>query len=149
MAGPPCSGKTTYAKKLLKENPNLRRLSRDDLRSMLHGSYVFDNRYTETFITKIITLLADELRSNGKSVLIDATHCKMKYIDDIVNSLVKTPDDLSRVQIVVMRCPYWLQRVRNLYRYLRTGMWIPSKVSKDMNKNYRKLLEELKIKTEV
>lgn len=73
MRGLPASGKSTYAKQLVDEAPNVyKRINRDDLRMM------FDNGYTsngnEKFIKKVRDILIVKALGEGKSVVVDDTN---------------------------------------------------------------------------
>lgn len=70
MRGLPGSGKSTYAKNLLKENPNMyKRINRDDLRAM------FDNGHwskgNEKFVKQVREMLIIKALEDGKHVLVD------------------------------------------------------------------------------
>jgi predicted kinase len=73
MRGLPASGKSTYAKQLVDEAPNVyKRINRDDLRMM------FDNGYTsngnEKFVRKVRDILIIKALEEGKSVVVDDTN---------------------------------------------------------------------------
>lgn len=73
MRGLPASGKSTYAKQLVDEAPNVyKRINRDDLRMM------FDNGYTsngnEKFVKKVRDILIVKALEEGKSVVVDDTN---------------------------------------------------------------------------
>ena len=73
MRGLPGSGKSTYAKNLLAENPNAyKRINRDDLRMM------FDNGYgsngNEKFIRQVRDMLITKALESGKHVIVDDTN---------------------------------------------------------------------------
>lgn len=75
LKGLPASGKTTFAKKYVLDNPLTIRVNRDDIRSMLtpnfkHGSSM------EGLVTLTEDLLIKEGLSNGYSVIVDATNLR-------------------------------------------------------------------------
>lgn len=85
--GLPASGKTTWAKELLKSNPNAyKRINNDDLRKM------FDNmQYSqdmEKFIKKAVDALVLLALEEGKHVILDNTHLSESSVNRI-KKLVK------------------------------------------------------------
>lgn len=76
--GIPASGKSTWAKEWVAEDPENRiRLNRDDLRSMI-GATGFDYS-TEQLVTHIQQEGARKALKAGKSVVIDDTNLRAKY----------------------------------------------------------------------
>ena len=73
LKGLPASGKSTYAKQLVKDKPGMyKRINRDDLRHMLDG-YHFTNS-NEKFIKKTRDWLVQQALHAGKHVIIDDTN---------------------------------------------------------------------------
>jgi predicted kinase len=139
MCGPPCSGKTTLAKKLAQEDRGTMRLNRDELRTMLRGKYVSGHQATEAMCTHLVEKGMRIALRLGMDVILDATHCKWKYIED---SKALAPQGV-KFEYVICDVPYWKQRWRNFWRYLKTGIWIPSGVSKAMDRNFRETLKRI------
>lgn len=86
--GLPGSGKTTWAKAMLKAHPyKYKRVNKDDLRMM-----VDDNQYSkenEKIILELRDILIISLLKEGKSVIVDDTNLHPKHfarISDIINS---------------------------------------------------------------
>lgn len=81
LRGIPASGKSTWTKQFLAENPQFKRVNKDSLRRMLIG----DN--WDVGIEKIVHQLQEQaietLLGRGKSVLLDNTHLKEKYFTEI------------------------------------------------------------------
>lgn len=82
MKGLPGSGKSTYAKKIVAENPEqYKRINLDDLRAMFdNGSYSKSN---ETFIRSIRDMLILKTLESGKSVIVDDTNLSEKNLTRI------------------------------------------------------------------
>lgn len=71
--GLPSSGKTTFAKELIKKEPGkYKRINKDDLRAML-DSGVWSKK-NEEFIIKIRDIIAAEALIHGSSVIVDDTN---------------------------------------------------------------------------
>jgi len=139
LIGPPCSGKTTWCKQHLKSCSYIR-VNRDELRIMLKGRYVVGNKVVESICNDLVIDSIYRAYKNNTSIIIDATHCKFKYITDIQSKI--NLDNVS-YSYTIFKVPYWKQRYRNFFRYLRTGIWIPKEVSKNMNKNFNETIKEL------
>lgn len=143
MIGPPCSGKSTLSKELVSDDIGILRLNRDELRSMLRGKYVVGDKLVEALVTEIINFSIDRLIRSGNDVVIDATNCKQKTINNILKVI---PEGYSpEVKYIVCDIPYWKQRWRNLLRYLTTGIWIPRHIAKVMHYNFLALKEKLNL----
>ncbi len=107
LRGLPGSGKSTYAKQLLEENPNAyKRINRDDLRMM------FDNGYTSTgnekFIKKVRDLLIIKALEEGKHVIVDDTNLSEKNktrIQQLIDQFNKEHNDSVQIEIIEMKTP--------------------------------------------
>lgn len=81
------SGKSTYAKNKVENNPNWIRINRDSLRAMFFGDHL-NGYYVHKDIgkrEKFITLVQEELIEIGlywsnKNIILDNTHLEEKYI---------------------------------------------------------------------
>lgn len=93
--GLPASGKSTWAKEKVSENPNsYKRISKDDLRAMFDNSKFSHD--SEKFIMKVrdsLILLAIE---NGKHVIVDDTNLAPKH-EAHIKQLIKGKAELSVV----------------------------------------------------
>lgn len=134
LVGIPCSGKSTYCKN--NNNKNTHIISRDDIRlDLFSNKYKFSKqneiRVTNFFDYKVdIALYADFINT----VILDNTHCKEKYIDEIIKKYSKYNIVIKFFDISLYKAHY-----RNIVRYFKTGKWIPINVMNSMYKNYNKI----------
>lgn len=134
MVGPPLSGKSTIAKKIVKADHNYVRVNRDDLRFMLRGKWTQEKtiEYLVNLVTEMIIKSSIKL---GMSVIVDATHCKAKYIYAIKDLVPKDAD--VQIEYIVCDIPYWKQRLRNIWRNIKHRIWIPKHCSINMHKHFQ------------
>jgi len=82
LRGLPASGKSTYAKSLVKENPGqYKRINRDDMREMLDGYHL--SKDNERFVKRLRDWLIVEALRDGKHVIIDDMNLSEKNINRV------------------------------------------------------------------
>ncbi len=87
MKGLPGSGKSTFAKQLVAENPGVyKRLNKDDLREMLDAKHYTPEN--EKFVEKVRDLMLCEALAAGKHIIIDDTNLAERAVERI-QSVVK------------------------------------------------------------
>lgn len=79
LQGIPAAGKTTFAKKFVKENDNWVRLNRDDIRKMF-GEYWLPKR--EYLVEAAEFAIAKETILEGWNIIVDDTNLNQHYIDE-------------------------------------------------------------------
>lgn len=92
LSGVSGSGKTTFAETLIQENINRVRLNRDDLRKTLFNVNQTDTSYyarkdirrCENLVSEIIDQAMYDMLNKGLDIVLDNTHLKEKYINDII-----------------------------------------------------------------
>lgn len=84
--GIPASGKSTWAKQFIKNNPNFIRVNRDDIRYQIKDSPVLDFK-GEEYVTSIQTAMIDSALMSGYSVIVDNTNLRKEYIDAILEQV--------------------------------------------------------------
>ncbi len=99
LRGIPASGKSTFAKALVKKNPGMyKRINRDDLRHML-DSYHF-SKGNEKFIKRTRDWLILEGLKDGKHVIVDDTNLSAKNTNRI-KEIVKNYNKETGEQVIV------------------------------------------------
>ena len=109
-------------------------MSRDDLRQSLLGSWVA-SRKMENVITEIQDTMIKKLIQSGVNVIIDNTHCKLKYIQEVIDNYASDCDIIFKVFDVDEHTLY----ARNEYRGKVDGKYIPDTVMTNMIKNFKEL----------
>ena len=75
--GLPASGKTTWAKQYLKDNPKTKRVNKDELRAMLDDEIW--SQENEDFVLKIRNLIIKQAIMEGYDILVDDTNLAPKH----------------------------------------------------------------------
>lgn len=136
LIGAPCSGKSTWSKKYIKENPRSLRFNRDDLRQMLCGLPIIDG-LGESVVTNMIMSGVREALGSGRDVIIDQTNCKVKYL----NVFIKQFQDLADIRFIGFYLPKLDLYERNKKRAEETGIpEIPQHVIDTMVENLKNLI---------
>jgi predicted kinase len=133
MKGLPGSGKSTFAKQMLTDNPGMyKRINRDELRMMFdHGHHSDSN---EKFIRRVRDLLIIKSLDAGKSVIVDDTNLSEKTVEKIrnlVNDYNKShPDEEEPVGIEIkeMETPLAECIVRDAQREKPVGAGVIKKM---------------------
>ena len=130
--GMPCSGKTTWCKR-----NNISYVSRDDIREFnFIKPYVYSGQ-NEKEVTKRFDEMVRIFFVYNQTVALDNTHCKEKYIDNIIKQYPE-----HKIQIKFFDIGFIKAHYRNIVRRIQTGKWIPIKVMNDMYRNYKQINKE-------
>lgn len=103
MRGLPASGKTTYAKELVKKE-GYKRVNKDDIREMVDSSiYSHDN---ERLVCEIRNAIIDLCLLDGKNVVVDDTNFNAKHIKDIrdIAKLHEAPVEIKTIDTPIEEC---------------------------------------------
>lgn len=129
LKGLPASGKSTWAKNMVKKNPGCyKRINKDDLRAMLDGGRW--SRDNEKMILHIRDMIILESLKSGKHVIVDDTNLHKKH-QDRIESLVKGQASVEVVEfdVSVDEC---------IERDLKRSNSVGEKVIRDMYEQYIK-----------
>jgi predicted kinase len=137
LCGLPGSGKSTWARNKVKEdNYNTLILSKDDIRTMIHGEYQF-NHLTEDTVKDILMWSIMGYVVRNKDIILDETHIsKVKrvfQIESIKNFLSKRQFNF--------KCVYFTSQEGNLERRMKN----PRGISKE---KWNEVIENMKCKFE-
>ncbi len=136
MRGLPGSGKSTYAKQLIADNPGAyKRINRDDLRAMFDNGNTNDGN--EKFIKKVCDMLIIKALEEGKHVIVDDTNLSEKNetrVKQLVHEFNKQHNDSVTVEIVEMDTPLEESLLRDSKREKPVG----EKVIKQMHRQFYK-----------
>lgn len=128
LKGLPASGKSTYAKQLIFNNPGVyKRVNKDDLRSMLDdGKW---SKHNEQFVLKLRDKIIIDSLQEGKHVIVDDTNLHPKHEQNI-RDLVKEME--VKIDVITFDTPIEECIERDLKRTKSVG----EKVIRDMYKQF-------------
>jgi predicted kinase len=129
LMGVPCSGKSTWARS---RHLSTYIVSRDTIREEMFGKGYKMSSRNEDKVSWMFNYKVGLALANHNIAVLDNTHCKEKYLDDLIKRYEATCD----IKIVRFPCPLWKALTRNVTRWLSTGKWIPPRVIMTMYKNY-------------
>lgn len=135
LRGIPSSGKSTWAKQYIKENPQFKRVSRDEIREQLDFYSNVGNPKNEKLVSEIEKENILSLLSKGFSVIIDITLCSNKYLNDYFKIFYNTGFDL-KFEIKTLYTTLDECIKRNFARGQNGGRFVPEEVIHRMYKNF-------------
>ena len=141
LVGPPNSGKTTWTKDFMSKNLDYVKVSRDDFRQMFFGSWAITHEM-EKVLTNIQNKVIDEFLENGVDVVLDNTHCKLQYINQVIKRYGSEHDIIFKVFDVDKHT----LMERNEYRGRVDGKYIPDTVMEHMISNFIELKNTFEFK---
>ncbi len=135
LVGIPCSGKSTWAQ-LNRADMKAYIVSRDDIRE---NEYFFIQPFkicksNEDKVTELFDNIAIQALNAFDSIILDNTHCKESYIDNVIKKYSG-----ENIVIKFFTIPLWKAHYRNIVRYILDGKYIPFKIINNMYKNYNKI----------
>lgn len=136
LRGLPGSGKSTYAKNWVAEDPDWRlRVNRDDIRFQLYGAYWGLSQHQENTVSTIEHAQSTAGLNAGLSVIIDATNLKAQTMKDWISAADKRriPVRFVDIETSVEECIK-----RDGERFLRGERAVGAGVIRDFAKRYLK-----------
>lgn len=122
LIGCPCSGKSTFAEYYLKFNDALR-INRDELRMMLQFKEQLEPE-DESLLSRMVEKMVETAIQKGRDVLLDNTHTKKEFINQIVEKF----NHIANIEFKVFDVPIDELLQRNANRSRK----VPVQVIKDM-----------------
>lgn len=133
LSGIPNSGKSSFRGQ--KQFDSYIIICRDDVREHFWGKDYKYTRDNENRVTKICNETFETAVKAGVSIIIDQTNCKHSYIDEWIK---RCPKDYT-IKIKFFDIKLYEAILRNIYRHIVSGKYIPLNVLFSMKKNYQKL----------
>lgn len=136
LIGIPASGKSTFAKELVRRDPSYKRVNKDDLRYMTHDEdfQKFDKK-KEEYIVKVRDLLITQALDGGFNVVVDDTNIAGKHlarVQEIAEKWGRENNCPVTVEQKLFDTPLDECLRRNAERTGRER--VPNKVIKDMHR---------------
>lgn len=94
--GVPASGKSTWSKDYVRNNPSWIRVSRDDFRQMLKTAQMCEPKI-EDLVTTLVNKTIEQSLAKNLNVIIDNTNVNIKYINGFVDKFKYSADIDFRV----------------------------------------------------
>lgn len=136
LIGPPCSGKTTWAREKLKcWNYQGYVLSADVIREEKFGKKYKYN--SEKWVWEEFDRQLKECKIN---LIIDNTSCSHKAVKKIISTL----NPGYEIEYKTFDVPFWKLFIRNYTRRWKTGKWIPIPILKRFKQNFDSIKDSYK-----
>jgi predicted kinase len=132
LIGIPGAGKTTWCENFLMNNQDWLRVNRDDFRVMLRNENVCDFKVEQT-ITDISNLAITAALNNRYNVLVDNTHLKQEWIENLIEHVQISAD--IEFQVFDISLEKAIERDANRARQ------VGADTIKKMYKEYKKLID--------
>lgn len=129
LRGIPASSKSTYAKTWVLSGKNRVRVCRDDIRIACLGAY---SGVDEELVSKIEQATIVAALKQGKSVIVDATNIKQKYVNRYAN--MAYDNGVTKVSIKQFDIPLGEALARNAERDRKVPVDVIERMHKDVVK---------------
>ncbi|MFW5847796.1 MAG: AAA family ATPase [bacterium] len=94
LVGVPASGKSTWSKKYILDNPNTKRINRDDLRNMLDSGKLTDGN--ENYLRLLRIELIKFSLSLDKHIVLDDTNCYSSKLEETILNIKLISSQLKK-----------------------------------------------------
>lgn len=145
--GIPCSGKSTWSKEYLLHNSDTIRVNRDDLRLMLRNSQVVDQD-VEVLMNRITYEIISEASWKAFDVVVDNTHCTLKFIKELINEWKGSDIEIGdfEIHLKIFKVDLVEAKRRNFIRYKTTGVEIPEDVIEKFYQRFNSMINSPEFK---
>ncbi len=123
LVGAPGSGKSTFARFLIRVEDNWMRVCRDDFRTM-HFASSNMSHWAEENLTLMMDGAIEPMLRKKVNVVVDATHCKAEYINHYIHKF----NHLADIEFKLFDVPSQEISERCELRFKETGKFIPNNV---------------------
>lgn len=121
--GVPASGKSTWAKNFVAENPSFVKIERDDFRYGMKNISIGDKRF-ENFITELQYKAIHTALNNKYNVIVSDTNCNLKYLKILLKEFKYKAD----IQLKFFQTDLELCISRDSYRERSVGKNVINKM---------------------
>ena len=142
LVGIPCAGKSTYSESIKSSNKfYMKIISRDKIREEFYKKENFNNFGRYIFNYKDEDIITEKYNKELENsyyydlLILDNTHCKEKYIDDVIYKYSET----HNIEVKFFDINLYKAHYRNIIRKFKSNKWIPMKVINTMYRNYNKI----------
>lgn len=130
--GLPASGKSTWSKQYIADNPNFKRVNKDDLRAMLDKSW---SKRNEGFVLEVRDFIITKALKEGYSIIVDDTNLADKHEKHIRH--------LANVQNADFEVKWFTASVEQcLVNDKKRPTYVGEKVIRGMYNQYKQLLND-------
>lgn len=126
--GLPASAKTSWATEFVRKNDGWVRVNRDDFRFMLQNKPVLEFK-AEDMVTDLVIATVRKALLTGYNVIVDNTHCRLKYINALCDEL----NDLATIEFRYFDVPAKVCIERDEKRERKVGPDVINKMAKDLS----------------
>lgn len=130
LCGIPCSGKTSYIESL---PHSFYPISREQIKEKQFGKGILAG---EEGITNYYNRTLSAFIKHNHNIVVSNTHCQKVYID----AMLERFEGLDYiVKIKFFDIPLWQVYIKNLWRYITAGKYVPWTKLRNAYKNFKKI----------
>lgn len=150
LSGIPCSLKSTWAESRVEyffekyNSAPVIIISKDAIRLAKFGKGYSPDRKAEKLVDdEFFKQLGIAATFKSAVIILDNTHCKESFLDNYMSVFRGMfLNGKMEVYIKFFDVPLWKAQLRNIWRYLRTGKYVPYSMMKILNRNFNRIDRE-------